>query len=106
MATKTMSLDDVPIELRKLAVAAMNANDALPEDDRDQTPDHILAAVLPEHERMVREKAAKELEAQGKKIADEAAYKVAAGDDGAFSVVLRGASVSWAAKFVRGEVTA
>jgi hypothetical protein len=45
--TEPMELDDVPLELRKLAVGAMSANDALPEDERDQTPDHILAAVLP-----------------------------------------------------------
>jgi hypothetical protein len=38
---------EVPLELRKLAIAAMTANDALPEDVRDQTPDHIIAAVIP-----------------------------------------------------------
>jgi hypothetical protein len=62
---------------------------------------HVIPAVM----RMVCEHASQELEAYGKKVADEAAYKVAAGDDGGFSGVLRGASISWAAKFVRGEVT-
>lgn len=57
-----MNPDDVPIELRKLAVAAMNANDALPEDDQDMTPDHILAAVLPRYEALVRAQVAAEIE--------------------------------------------
>lgn len=58
-----MNPDDVPIELRKLAVAAMNANDALPEDDQDMTPDHILAAVLPAHKATVRAQTIRDLEA-------------------------------------------
>jgi hypothetical protein len=56
---------DVPVALRRLAVAAMNANDALPEDERDMTPDHILAAVIPEIERRTREQVATAIEARG-----------------------------------------
>lgn len=50
------ALDD----LLKLAVAAINANDELPEDERDMTPDHILRAVVPEIERRVRDQVATE----------------------------------------------
>jgi hypothetical protein len=90
--------ETVPQELLDLAHAhySMHGNGLL---------FNLIAAVLPAHERMVREQVAHELEAEGKKVADEAAYKVAAGDDGGFSGVLRGASISWAAKFVRGEAT-
>jgi hypothetical protein len=55
-----MKPEEVPFELRQLAIQAMNANDALPEGERDQTPDHILAVVLPEHEKQVRAKVARE----------------------------------------------
>lgn len=65
-----MNPDDVPIELRKLAVAAMNANDALPEDDQDMTPDHILAAVIPAIRAAERAKVAAELHAEGRRLRD------------------------------------
>jgi hypothetical protein len=57
-----MSPDDVPLDLHRLAVKAQNTNHELPEDDQDLTPCHILAAVLPEHERQVRARVADELE--------------------------------------------
>lgn len=60
-----MRAEDVPLDLHRLAVQAINANDELPDGDRDRTPHHILAAVLPVYreqvEREVRAKVAEEL---------------------------------------------
>ena len=56
-----MKPEDVPVELLRLAVTAMNTNEELPEQDRDQTPAHILDAVLTEHEKQVRAKVAEEI---------------------------------------------
>lgn len=69
--TRTMSLEDVPIELRKLAIAAATANSALSSGDRDQTPDHMLAAVLPAHEQMVREQICRDLLDERRKVAEQ-----------------------------------
>jgi len=91
MTVPKITLDEVPIELRMLAVAAMNANDALPEDDQDQTPDHILAAVLPEHKKQVRAKVAEEI------LADVAAFFAARVGADMWEAAYR------AARIVRGE---
>lgn len=63
MPTPADLAGEVPLELRKLAIAAMTANDALPEGERDQTPDHIIAAVDPAIRAAERAKVAEELRA-------------------------------------------